>query len=695
MIRRLILTLLLLAGCAAAQDRQTGTITAANAACTPQACVFIETQPAQTTVVAVQVVGSFTGTLKPERTVDGTTWVAAGADITTAGVTVLAVQGSREVRLRASALSAGTPAVTLVRSRAATGNVTAGTGAPGGACAAEELYVNNAVPAVYACDGGGAWQIISGGGGGTPGGVNGQIQYNNAGAFGGLNSTGTGDVVRQTSPTIVTPTIASFVNAAHAHFDTPSGGQLSFQTALSDGPGSFAGQGGKYVKVNAGATALEYSAAALTASPLTAGTFPKASGATSLEDSALSEDADSINSTKNIEAPAFVVPGGSVPLFSGTPGVCPASAAGQLVLCASSTGNRWRASYNAGAYADLLLSTDPVGGSGTITVPNEGTTGTTLNKLAKLTGAPSTAIILATTDTGLPVGIVTGGAGTAGNATITTNGIAACVFDGATTAGNFVTRSSTTAGNCVDAGATITAAAGTGIIGVVLSTNGGAGTYNVLLKPDLRNIFGTANRVLIAGTAGGGIQLTLPQDIATASSPLFSGVTATSAFESTTYRGWATANVSYEGGAGPGGGSSNATPGNPGRLEISGMAKSGGTVTSGALQCASAARSAADCASTSATNFLGIALTTANPVEIQFAGTNRVAMPLDVTAAGACDGVDCTTTVGHFVCSSANTAHLVQVQSTACAAGRQIGIIFIAETDVTSLGAGAVWLQIK
>jgi hypothetical protein len=568
--------------------------------------------------------------------------------------------------------------------------------------------------------------------------------------------TGTGNqAVMSQSPTIVTPTIASFVNAAHAHFDAPSGGQLSFQTAISDGPGSFAGQGDKYVKVNASATALEYSAAALTASPLTAGTLPKASGATSLENSALSEDADSINSTKNIEAPAFVVPGGSVPLFSGTPGVCPASAAGELVLCASSTGNRWRASYNAGAYADLLLSTDPVGGSGTITVANESGTGTTLNKLAKLTGAPSRAIVLATTDTGLPVGIVTGGAGTSGNATITINGIAACVFDGATTAGNFVTRSGTTAGNCVDAGATITAAAGTGIIGVVLSTNGGAGTYNVLLKPDLRNIFGTANRVLIAGTAGGGIQLTLPQDIATTSSPQFSGVTAVSAFESTTYRGWATANVSYEGGAGPGGnnagsgtyrggdasggngtggtavfrggdatgtgaagnavvqggnntgtgaggnlsirpgGSSNATPGNPGRLEISGMAKSGGTVTSGALQCASAARSAANCASTSATNFLGIALTTANPVEIQFAGTNRVAMPLDVTAAGACDGVDCTTTVGHFVCSSANTAHLVQVQSTACSAGRQIGIIFIAETDVTSLGVGAVWLQIK
>jgi hypothetical protein len=40
----------------------------------------------------------------------------------------------------------------------------------------------------------------------TPGGTNGQIQYNNSGVFGGLNSTGTGNVVRANSPALVTPT---------------------------------------------------------------------------------------------------------------------------------------------------------------------------------------------------------------------------------------------------------------------------------------------------------------------------------------------------------------------------------------------------------------------------------------------------------------------------------------------------------
>lgn len=41
----------------------------------------------------------------------------------------------------------------------------------------------------------------------TPGGSSGDIQYNNAGAFGGLSSTGTGNVVRATGPTLTTPNI--------------------------------------------------------------------------------------------------------------------------------------------------------------------------------------------------------------------------------------------------------------------------------------------------------------------------------------------------------------------------------------------------------------------------------------------------------------------------------------------------------
>lgn len=47
--------------------------------------------------------------------------------------------------------------------------------------------------------------------------------------------TGTGNPVRDTSPTIVTPTIASFANAAHDHDDAAGGGQLNATNVFSAG----------------------------------------------------------------------------------------------------------------------------------------------------------------------------------------------------------------------------------------------------------------------------------------------------------------------------------------------------------------------------------------------------------------------------------------------------------------------------
>lgn len=43
----------------------------------------------------------------------------------------------------------------------------------------------------------------------APGGSSGQIQYNNAGAFGGISTTGSGNVVLATSPTLVTPALGT------------------------------------------------------------------------------------------------------------------------------------------------------------------------------------------------------------------------------------------------------------------------------------------------------------------------------------------------------------------------------------------------------------------------------------------------------------------------------------------------------
>jgi fibronectin-binding autotransporter adhesin len=154
--------------------------------------------------------------------------------------------------------------------------------------------------------------------------------------------------------------------------------------------------------------------------------------------------------------------------------------------------------YNGSTYAEEMRVT----GAGTIDIEsnpeateiaNASTTGTTQYTLAKLTGAPSTAVIASTSDTGGIIGIVAEGAGTSGNAKIAIAGQASCVFDGATTAGHYVQISGTTAGDCTDAGSTYP---GSGqVLGRVLSTNSSGGTYAVFL-------FGTE----IKGPSGGGGQ---------------------------------------------------------------------------------------------------------------------------------------------------------------------------------------------
>lgn len=125
----------------------------------------------------------------------------------------------------------------------------------------------------------------------------------------------------------------------------------------------------------------------------------------------------------------------------------------------------------------------PAGTGTTMIIANASSTGTTLNKFAKLTGAPSTAVISSNGDTENAIGIVTAGAGTTGNATITILGQVSCVFDGATTAGNYVVIAAT-GGGCHDAGSSYPTSGAT--YGRVLSTNGSGGTYVMeLMTPDI------------------------------------------------------------------------------------------------------------------------------------------------------------------------------------------------------------------
>lgn len=132
-------------------------------------------------------------------------------------------------------------------------------------------------------------------------------------------------------------------------------------------------------------------------------------------------------------------------------------------------------------------------------VPNAGSTGTTLFTLTKYTGAPSTAVIAATSDTDGVQGITVNGSGTTGTALIQKNGISYCVFDNATTAGDYVGISSGTAGNCHDTGFAFPANPPTGqVVGTVLTTNGSAGTYIIDLK------LGALSRTIYEAVGGAG-----------------------------------------------------------------------------------------------------------------------------------------------------------------------------------------------
>lgn len=139
-----------------------------------------------------------------------------------------------------------------------------------------------------------------------------------------------------------------------------------------------------------------------------------------------------------------------------------------------------------------------------VNVANAASTGTTLFKLAKLTGAPSMAVITATTDTSGAIGVVIAAAGVAGRATIQTSGItptgSGCIFDGSTTAGDYVQISSMIAGDCTDAGATLPTSGQ--VLGRVLTTNTGGGRYQVDLTGGAGGGGGGATGTVTSITAG-------------------------------------------------------------------------------------------------------------------------------------------------------------------------------------------------
>ncbi len=104
--------------------------------------------------------------------------------------------------------------------------------------------------------------IVSGaGGGGTPGGANGDIQFNDMGTFGGLtpgtgvatalaaNVTGSGGIVLATSPTLVTPTLGAATYTTLSSDDTSNGG-IRFAAAGGRNPTLYWNSGNSAIRIS-------------------------------------------------------------------------------------------------------------------------------------------------------------------------------------------------------------------------------------------------------------------------------------------------------------------------------------------------------------------------------------------------------------------------------------------------------------
>jgi hypothetical protein len=129
-------------------------------------------------------------------------------------------------------------------------------------------------------------------------------------------------------------------------------------------------------------------------------------------------------------------------------------------------------------------------GSGSVpqvVLPNA-SSGTTCNKLVAVNSSGQ-----AIASSGGVIGIAASGCGTSGSVTVTTQGLASCVFASGVTNGDFIGGDPANAGDCYDppsgTGQSSYIAllnAGIQVIGQVLASNAGGGTYQIVLYPNIQ-----------------------------------------------------------------------------------------------------------------------------------------------------------------------------------------------------------------
>jgi hypothetical protein len=155
---------------------------------------------------------------------------------------------------------------------------------------------------------------------------------------------------------------------------------------------------------------------------------------------------------------------------------------------------------------------------------NDATTGTNLNFLAKWNGASTACAVKAGTgDADGVVGIVSGGSGTTGNAIVTYEGYTQCSFDGSVTSGDFAVASVTNAGDCHDAGAG--RPTGVQVIGRILATNTGAGTYSVFVDMEAPGVGASMVPWLTQPTATGAVSFLVTANVAKLFGAIYSNTT--------------------------------------------------------------------------------------------------------------------------------------------------------------------------